>query len=40
MLGPVLCRLWAHRWRFMFTNDAGRAVFHCTRCLKVQADKP
>lgn len=40
MLGYFFCRLWAHNWRFMYTNGADRAVLHCTRCARVQADKP
>lgn len=39
MIGYLFCRIWAHNYRFMFTNDFGRAVLHCTRCAKVRADQ-
>lgn len=38
MIGCLFCIVWAHSWRFMFTNGADRAVLHCTRCAKVKAD--
>lgn len=38
MIGRLFCFLWAHNWRFMFTNNGGRAVLHCTRCARTKAD--
>ncbi len=40
MLGYIFCRLWAHNWRYMYTNGNGRAVLHCKRCHKLWWDGP
>jgi hypothetical protein len=39
MLGSIWCRLWAHKWTYVFTNGRDRAVFGCQRCMKVASDK-
>lgn len=39
MIGRVFCLLWSHSWRFMFTNDGGRAVALCSRCGRIKNDR-
>lgn len=39
MLGRLWCAFWAHKWMFLFTNDAHRAVFGCQRCMTVKGDE-
>jgi hypothetical protein len=37
VIGRLVCALYAHKWAFLFSNDHGRAVFGCQRCMKVRA---
>lgn len=39
MIGKLFCRLWAHKWSYMFTNGSRKGVFYCQRCMKVDFDR-
>lgn len=38
MLGRIFCLVWAHKWHYMYTNGANRAVLHCQRCTSIHVD--
>ena len=40
MIGWLFCRLWAHRFQYVFTNGANRMVVLCTRCGQIRVDRP